>query len=130
MDLKDFRSGKQRLRLSGFLENLRTLSEYIVSYGLISTSSTCHACLQLKETTSRLRAARYFDLRITQQAKLVSRQGVHNYGSGMRRCAPGGMRSVHDKLYNDYCTHRFPATQSVYFSEERCSLLPGVECAS
>ncbi|KAK9904350.1 hypothetical protein WJX75_010039 [Coccomyxa subellipsoidea] len=51
----------------------------------------------------------------------------HTLGS---TCAPGGMRSVHDTLYNDYCTRRFPATQSVYFSEERCSLLPGVECAS
>ncbi|BDA45861.1 hypothetical protein COCOBI_07-6480 [Coccomyxa sp. Obi] len=43
-------------------------------------------------------------------------------------CAPGGMRSVHDKLYSDYCFRRFPATRSVYFSDERCSLRPGVEC--
>lgn len=43
-------------------------------------------------------------------------------------CAPGGMRSVHDLLYSDYCLLRFPATQSVYFSEERCSLLPDVQC--
>ncbi|EIE22563.1 hypothetical protein COCSUDRAFT_63711 [Coccomyxa subellipsoidea C-169] len=51
----------------------------------------------------------------------------HTLGS---TCAPGGMRSVHDQLYNDYCTRRFPATQSVYFSEERCSLLPDVQCST
>ncbi|CAL8470539.1 g10081 [Coccomyxa elongata] len=49
----------------------------------------------------------------------------HTLGS---TCAPGGMRSVHDKLYSDYCFRRFPATRSVYFSDERCSLLPGVKC--
>jgi hypothetical protein len=51
---------------------------------------------------------------------------LHALGS---TCAPGGLRSVHDALHSDYCAIRWPATQSVYFSEERCSLVPGVQCS-
>lgn len=50
---------------------------------------------------------------------------LHTLGS---TCAPAGMRSVHDTLFSGYCAVRWPATQSVYLSEERCSLLPGIMC--